>query len=69
MIAKYFKIYELVDPLTYKKYGESSWQFIDPRLIGVIDLLRLTFGSAIINDWKWVASINGVGFERKTHSI
>jgi len=51
--CEYFKIYELVDPLTYKQYGQSAWQFLDPRLLITIDKLRAVFGPATINNWKW----------------
>ena len=53
MKAEYFKIHELVDPFTFKKYGQFAWQFIDPRLIMAIDKLRSHFGAATINSWKW----------------
>ena len=49
----HFKIYELVDEITYKKYGQFAWQFLDTRLLFAIDELRKTFGSATINNWKW----------------
>jgi len=53
MKAKHFIIQELVDPVTYNKFGERSWWFIDPDLIKIIDALREEFGSATINNWKW----------------
>lgn len=54
MISKYFKIEELVSKKVYKKYGENAWQFIDPRLIKVIDLLREHFNKPItVNNWLW----------------
>lgn len=51
--AKHFKIYELVPPKTYTKYGEKAWWFIDPNLIKLIDAMRDEFGSATINSYKW----------------
>ena len=51
--AEHFKIYELVPPKTYTKFGDKAWWFIDPNLIRVIDALREEFGSATINSYKW----------------
>ena len=50
---KHFKVYELVDPKTYKDRGIKAWELLDPKLLRLIDTLRETFGSATINDWKW----------------
>jgi len=51
--CKHFKIYELVHPVTYKKYGQMCWKFFDPRVLEALDILRLIFGSITVNDWKW----------------
>lgn len=52
--CNHFKIYELVSPLVYNKYGETAWQFIDPRLLITLDWLREHLGKPItINDWYW----------------
>ena len=51
--AKHFKIYELVPPKTYTKYGEKAWWFIDTKLIDLIDAMRDEFGRATINSYKW----------------
>lgn len=51
--CKLFKIYELVDPVTYKARGQLSWELMDERLLRLIDKLRDTFGPATINTWKW----------------
>lgn len=54
MVSKYFKIQELVSEAVYKKYGEKSWEFIDTRLIKVLDLLREHFNKPItVNNWLW----------------
>jgi len=50
---KNFKIFELVDPVTYEKYGQFAWQFLDAREMWVLHNMRLVFGPATINDWKW----------------
>lgn len=51
--AEHFKIYELVPPKVYTKYGEKAWWFIDESLILLIDAMRKEFGRATINDYKW----------------
>ena len=52
--CKYFKLYELVSPQVYKKYGETAWQFFDPRLLITIDWIREKLDKSItVNDWKW----------------
>ena len=52
--CKYFRIEELVDSLTYKKFGEDSWQFFDIRALKMIDGLREYFDTTIyINNWIW----------------
>ena len=51
--CKNFAIHELVDPETYKIFGQRAWEFFDPRLLKLIDKLRDTYGPATINNWKW----------------
>ena len=72
--AKHFKIHELVPPSTFDKFGEKSWQFIDTRLIDLIDALRDEFGSATINNYKFGGNRSESGLRTpdckfyKTHS-
>ena len=62
MVSKYFKIQELVSEAVYKKYGEKSWEFIDCRLIKVLDLLREHFNKPItINNWMWGGTLEQRG--------
>ena len=62
MRSKYFKIQELVSENVYKKYGEKSWEFIDYRLIKVLDLLREHFNKPIIvNNWLWGGNLQQRG--------
>lgn len=49
--CKYFKIQELVDKDTYDNYGETCWQFMDDRLLMVIDHLRDELGPITVNNW------------------
>lgn len=49
---KYFGIKELVCPHVYEKWGESSWQFLDKRLLETLDWLREKLGKPIVvNNW------------------
>lgn len=62
MVSKYFKIQELVSENVYKKYGEKSWEFIDTKLIKVLDLLREHFNRPItVNDWMWGGTLEQRG--------
>lgn len=62
MVSKYFKIQELVSEAVYKKYGEKSWEFIDYRLIKVLDLLREHFNKPItVNNWCFGGNLHQRG--------
>lgn len=52
-IKKYFKLQELVPEDVYKKYGDTSWDFLDERALHILlalrrDILKVPL---IINDW------------------
>ena len=50
--AKHFNISELVCNHVFSKYGETSWQFLDPRLIITLDFIREEFNRPIeINNY------------------
>lgn len=70
MKSKYFKIQELVSEAVYKKYGEKSWEFIDTRLIKVLDLLREHFNSPItVNDWYFGGKLQQRGLRANKDEI
>lgn len=70
MKSKYFKIQELVSRNVYDKYGENSWQFIDTRLIKVIDLLREHFNKPItVNNWLWGGNLQQRGLRANKDEI
>jgi len=53
-LSQYFAVHELVDELTYNKYGNESWQFFDKDFLHVLLIIREGIGKPIeINDWKW----------------
>lgn len=61
-ICKYFKAYELVDPKTYKRFGEDSFQFFNPLILKSADGIREYFDSQmIINNWFWGGNLQWRG--------
>jgi len=49
---KYFKVYELVCPKVYNKFGFIALQFFDEKLLVTIDWIRETLNKPIIiNNW------------------
>lgn len=53
-LSKYFAIYELVDKLTYERFGNSAWQFFNTDTLHVLLIIREGIGKPIaINDWFW----------------
>jgi len=51
-IKEYFSIKELVSKAVYKKYGESAWKFMCPRLLHTLLIIRKEVGKPItINNW------------------
>ena len=51
--CEHFRIYELVDPGTYSRFGQKCWEFFDFNALVTLDLLREQFGQATVNNWKW----------------
>lgn len=50
---KNFGLKELVCSEVYNKYGETAWEFFDPRLLETLDWLRETLKRKIyINNWS-----------------
>lgn len=51
-IKEYFKVQELVSKKVYKRYGETSWKFLSPRLLHTLLVIREGIGKPItINTW------------------
>lgn len=51
-ISSYFDIRELVCPHTHRKFGESSWRFLDDRLLDTLLFIREALGKPIaVNNW------------------
>jgi hypothetical protein len=70
LIKKYFCIEEFVSPEVFNKYGETSWQFICPRLLRTILLVRTNLDKPMtINNWKWNGSFTQRGLRENTSNI
>ena len=52
--AEHFRIEELVCKHVFGKYGETAWQFLDPRLVLTLDWIREDLDKPIeINNYYW----------------
>ena len=70
MKSKYFKIQELVSKAVYEKYGEKSWEFIDERIIKILDLLREHFDKPItVNNWIFGGNLHQRGLRANKDEI
>jgi hypothetical protein len=66
-IKKYFCIEEFVSKEVFEKYGESAWQFISPRLLHTMLIIRKEFKKSItINNWKWGGKFSQRGLRENT---
>jgi len=59
---KHFEPYELVSRNIYEKYGDVSLQFFDWRLLWTMDKIRESYGTVIVNDWKWGGNFQYRGY-------
>lgn len=61
--SKHFRLEELVPKELFKKYGEKCWDFLDPRLLESIDIIKERFpeGTITINNWVWNGDRNWSG--------
>lgn len=70
LIKKYFCVQELVSPEVFNKYGETSWQFICPRLLRTILWVRTNLDKPLtINNWKWGGPFTQRGLRENTSDI
>jgi len=59
----YFDLEELVCPHVFNKYGAMAWQFLDPRLLKTLDIIRTRIGKPMfINSWKEGGKFDERGF-------
>lgn len=69
-LKKYFQVYELVGPKTYKKFGEDSWQFFDTDALHCLLIIRKGINDrCTINNWYWGGKIKQRGLRTNVQSI
>ena len=50
---RYFKLEELVCPHIFAKYGGFAWNFLDPRLLTLLDNIRSGIGKPVtVNNYR-----------------
>ncbi len=58
-----FILQEFIDPATHAKFGDASLWFIDPRLVRVVQAIRMLTGRSIaINNWHTGGAFKESGF-------
>ena len=68
--CKYFKVYELVDPETFKRFCEKSWMFFNPLILTTADGIREYFNAPVtINDWSWGGTFQWRGLRTASCTI
>lgn len=68
--CKYFGIKELVSPGVFNKWGERAWMFFDEDTLKELDIIRETYGSAIIiNNWANGGSLKQCGLRANLDEI
>jgi len=69
-VKEYFCIEELVDKATFDKYGDKCWQFMCPRLLETLVILREGLGKKMsINSWKYGGSQSQRGLRHNRSSM
>lgn len=69
-IQKYFDIRELVDQKTYAKWGQRSWQFLCPRMLHTLLIIREGIDKPITaNNWQWGGNFDERGLRTNTNNI
>ena len=70
MLTTNFRLEEFIDPDTFKKYGESSIWFIDPRIVTLAQSMRDRLGKpCTINSWSGGGQYQYSGFRPPQCSI
>ena len=65
-ICNNFKLYELVDPITYSMYGDRAWEFFTPEILMSIDGVReFTELPVRVNNWFWGGRLQWRGARTK----
>ena len=68
--CRHFDIKELVDPETYKLFGEASWMFLNPAALSALDDLREFFGVPVtVNNWHTGGQFKYRGFRPRACTV
>lgn len=63
-VSTNFSLHEFIDKKTYKKWGEASIWFIDPRIIQVAQFIRTRHNKPVtINSWTSGGQYQYSGFD------
>jgi len=63
MLTTNFRLEEFIDPSTFKRFGEQSIWFIDPRMVTLAQFIRDRLGkSCTINNWHAGGQFQYSGF-------
>jgi len=50
--VKYFRLEEVIDPKTFREYGNAAWQLFPPDSLEMLDNIREFFACPVTcNDW------------------
>jgi len=63
-VSKNFDIKELVPREVYQRFGDFSVWFLDQKTIQVLQQLRDTFGTCIVNNWSSGGKFNYSGYRQ-----
>ncbi len=71
---KNFKLWELVDPDTYNRFGNKAWKFLDARAVEMLQRIRSELGPCVVNTWHSQGMIKKYGYRsqsgfRPSHSV
>lgn len=66
-VSQHFTIQEFVPPEVFAAFGDKSIQFVDPKIIMVVDLLRRKLGKPVtVNNWYSGGQYKESGFRMPT---
>lgn len=69
-IKKYFQIYELVGPKTYKKHGERAWKFFSDNALHSLLITRVNLNRKItVNTWYWGGKFSQRGLRTNVQNM
>ena len=68
--CRHFDIEELVDPETFRRFGGSSWMFLNPAALSALDDLREFFGVPVtVNNWHKGGPFRYRGFRPRSCTV